>query len=45
MMSWFSKHKLFTLMLGYVLLLSAVGISNSPTVMRYYRMLLRRWNH
>ncbi|KAJ1521586.1 hypothetical protein ONE63_003238 [Megalurothrips usitatus] len=45
MMSWFGKHKLFTLMLGYVLLLSAVGISNSPTVMRYYRLLLRRWNH
>lgn len=45
MIGWFGKHKLFTLMLGYVLLLSAVGISNSPTVMRYYRMLLRRWNH
>ncbi|KAK3923753.1 Protein mono-ADP-ribosyltransferase PARP16 [Frankliniella fusca] len=45
MIGWFCKHKMFTLMLGYVLLLSAVGMSNSPTVMRYCRMFLRRWNH
>lgn len=45
MIGWFSKHKFLTFMLGYVLLLGAVGISNNPTFMRYYRMLLRRWNH
>jgi hypothetical protein len=36
------KHKLLTFILGYVVLLTSVGLANNQEVQRYYCLMLRR---
>jgi len=36
------RHKLLTFILGYVVLLASVGLSNNQLVQRYYHLILKR---
>ncbi|PSN47378.1 Mono [ADP-ribose] polymerase PARP16 [Blattella germanica] len=41
-LGWVGRHKLLTLILGYVLLLASVGLSNNRAVQRYYLLMLKK---
>ncbi|GLG99730.1 Protein mono-ADP-ribosyltransferase PARP16 [Gryllus bimaculatus] len=42
LLNWLGNHKLLTFILGYIVLLASVGLSNNHYVQRYYKMLLHR---
>lgn len=41
-LGWLASHKLLTFIIGYVVFLASVGLSNNQYVQRYYKMLLHR---
>ncbi|XP_012289106.1 mono [ADP-ribose] polymerase PARP16 [Orussus abietinus] len=40
--SWFKRHKLLTFILGYVVLLTSVGLTHNKHVEKYYRLLIQK---
>lgn len=42
LLQWLGSHKLLTFIIGYVVLLASVGLSNNHYVQRYYKMMLHR---
>lgn len=42
LLGWIREHKMITIIVGYVVLLLAVGTSNSAVMYRYYRRFLRK---
>lgn len=41
-LGWVGRHKLLTFILGYMVLLASVGLSNNHMVQRYYHLILKR---
>ncbi|KAL0901556.1 hypothetical protein ABMA27_006781 [Loxostege sticticalis] len=39
---WLSRHKLFSILLGYGLMLATIGFANNQPVHYYYKMLLKK---
>ncbi|EZA52269.1 Poly [ADP-ribose] polymerase [Ooceraea biroi] len=40
--SWFKQHKLLTFVLGYVVLLASVGLTQNKQVEKYYRLFIQK---
>ncbi|KAJ4434433.1 hypothetical protein ANN_22995 [Periplaneta americana] len=41
-LGWLGRHKLLTFILGYIVVLASVGLSNNDMVQRYYHLMLKR---
>lgn len=39
---WFKQHKLLTFVLGYVVLLASVGLTQNKQVEKYYRLFIQK---
>ncbi|XP_011494163.1 PREDICTED: mono [ADP-ribose] polymerase PARP16 [Ceratosolen solmsi marchali] len=42
-LGWLKQHKLLTFMLGYVVLLASIGLSQNRNVERYFRLLINKF--
>lgn len=42
LLTWFKQHKLLTFVLGYVVLLASVGLTQNKQVEKYYRLFLQK---
>lgn len=39
---WLSRHKLFSILLGYGLMLATIGFANNQPINYYYKILLKK---
>ncbi|XP_047528737.1 protein mono-ADP-ribosyltransferase PARP16 isoform X1 [Vanessa atalanta] len=39
---WFARHKLFSILLGYGLMLATIGFANNQPIQYYYKFLLKK---
>lgn len=42
LLAWFKQHKLLTFVLGYVVLLASVGLTQNKQVEKYYRLFIQK---
>ncbi|XP_024946806.1 mono [ADP-ribose] polymerase PARP16 isoform X2 [Cephus cinctus] len=42
LMAWFGRHKLLTFVLGYIVLLTSVGLTHNKHVEKYYRLFVQK---
>lgn len=40
-LGWIKRHKMFAFMVAYIILILAIGSSNSSLIYKYYRRLFR----
>lgn len=40
--TWLAQHKLFSILLGYGLMLATIGFANNQPIHYYYKILLKK---